>query len=140
VLKNTLIICLLLNVLACTSGLHGGRRLNLSPLFFYDNNPQEDITRLELLGPLFSRERAAEQSLTVIAPFFYWLKKKESLDSEFLYPLGRYFRNAEGSRFNLVPFSRARRQLPEDSSESTFFPVFWGKTAKGEAYGGVFPL
>lgn len=140
VLKNTLIICLLLNVLGCTSGLHGGQRLNLSPLLFYDNNPQEDITRLELFGPLFYREVARDKSLTVVAPFFYWLKDKESLDTEFLYPLGRYGRNAEGSRFNLLPFSRARRQLPEGSSEFTFFPVFWGKTAKGETYGGVFPL
>ncbi len=139
------IICLALLtgvVLAgCTTTSRGERRLNLSPLLFYSNNPETDEGQLEVLGPLFSRERAGEATLTTLAPFFYYLTQGYDVEAEFLYPFGQYKTGGGHSRFNLIPLSSFRRDtLPAGASSWQFFPFYGGRSSTGARYGGVFPL
>ncbi|MBW1987521.1 MAG: hypothetical protein JRI50_09930, partial [Deltaproteobacteria bacterium] len=61
----------LLSLGACVPGPQGGQRLNLAPLVFYSHDPQDEVTRLELLGPLFSREQTPAVTTTV-TPLFCW--------------------------------------------------------------------
>jgi hypothetical protein len=84
---------------------------------------------------------AGPNSLTTLAPLFYVLKYGGiSTRSEFLYPLGHFYRNVEDERVNLVPLVRHRQELSGGPTETQVFPFFWGRTAGGETYGGVFPL
>jgi hypothetical protein len=142
VLKKCLLLLLTLNLLACTAGPQPGRqRLNLSPLLYYSSNPEGEVTRLEILGPLFSREVAGPNAITTLAPLFYVLKHgQESTSAEFFYPLGHYYHNAEEQRFNLLPLIQQRQEPSGGPTETQIFPFFWGRTAGGETYGGVFPL
>jgi len=127
----------LLSLGACVPGPQGGQRLNLAPLVFYSHDPQDEVTRLELLGPLFSREQTAAVTTTV-TPLFCWQSWREIQEVEFLYPLGRYRRDPSGTRFNFLPLSRYRDM--GEANEFQFFPFFGGRTAAGVPYGGIFPL
>jgi hypothetical protein len=142
VLKKILLLALALNLLTCASGPQPGRqRLNLSPLFYYSSSPQDKVTRIEILGPLFSREVAGDNSLTTLAPLFYVLNYGQaSTSAEFLYPLGHYYHSAAEQRFDLPPLIRQRHELSGGPTETQIFPFFWGRTQDGDAYGGVFPL
>ena len=65
-LRRRLLVVLLgllagLLLTGCTTTSQGERRLNLSPFLFYSEDPQADRSRLEILGPLFSRERAGDR-------------------------------------------------------------------------------
>ena len=125
----------------CTTTARGERRLNLSPLLFYSEQPEGDQSQLELLGPLFSWERAGGATLTTLAPFFYYLTQGDNLEAEFLYPFGHYKTGGGHSRFNLIPLSSFRQDhLPEGASSWQFFPFYGGRTSRGEGYGGVFPF
>jgi hypothetical protein len=125
----------------CTTTSQGERRLNLSPFLFYSEDPQADRSRLEILGPLFSRERAGAVSLYTVAPLFYYLTEGSAIEAEFLYPFGQYKTGSGDTRFNLIPFSSYRNEaLPEGASSWQFFPLYGGRTSKGESYGGVFPF
>ncbi|OPX20751.1 MAG: hypothetical protein BZ151_02450 [Desulfobacca sp. 4484_104] len=135
---HLILFLVILNLWACVPGPQGGQRLNLTPLVFYSHDAQEQTTRWELLGPLFSREQTTNTTITTLAPLFYWQTGKEVQELEFLYPLGRYRQDPVGQRFNFLPLSRSR-QGP-GVNEFQFFPFFWGRTADGVPYGGVFPL
>jgi hypothetical protein len=125
----------------CTTTSQGERRLNLSPFLFYSEDPEADRSRLEILGPLFSRERAGATSLYTVAPLFYYLTEGSATEAEFLYPFGQYKTGSGDIRFNLIPFSSYRNEvLPEGASAWQFFPLYGGRTATGERYGGVFPF
>jgi hypothetical protein len=125
----------------CTTTSQGGRRLNLSPLLFYNEEPQADRSQLEILGPLFSRQRTGATSLYTIAPLFYYLSEGGAIEAEFLYPFGQYKSGAGDTRFNIIPLSSYRNDaLPDGASSWQFFPLYGGRTSKGESYGGVFPF
>ncbi|MBM4289328.1 MAG: hypothetical protein FJ135_14505 [Deltaproteobacteria bacterium] len=125
----------------CTTTSQGERRLNLSPLFFYSEAPGADRGRVEILGPVFSREWFGPTTLTTVAPLFYVLSKDgEGVEAEFLYPFGQYKSGGGDTRFNIIPFSSYRDELPEGASSFQFFPFYGGRTSKGERYGGIFPL
>lgn len=130
----------LLALLGCVSGPQGGRRLNLMPLLFYSSNPSQDTARLELLGPLFSRERVGTDTITTLAPLLCWRERGARREGEFLYPLGWYRREPAGSRFSFLPFSRYHQERPGGGTDGQFFLLFWGRTPAGAAYGGLFPL
>jgi hypothetical protein len=125
----------------CTTTSQGGRRLNLSPLFFYSEEPEADRSRLEILGPLFSRDQAGSTFLYTVAPLFYYLSEGSATEAEFLYPFGQYKSGASDTRFNIIPFSSYRNEvIPEGASTWQFFPFYGGHTSTGERYGGVFPF
>lgn len=125
----------------CTTTSRGERRLNLSPLLFYSADPAAEQSQLEILGPLFSRERAGDATLTTLAPFFYYLIQGYDVEAEFLYPFGQYKTGGGQSRVNLIPISSFRNDaLAEGASSWQFFPFYGGRTSTGAAYGGVFPL
>ena len=125
----------------CTTTSRGERRLNLSPIFFYSENPGTDQSRFEVLGPLFSRERAGSTFLYTLAPLFYYLNAGDTVEAEFLYPFGQYKTGASDTRFNIIPFSTYRSEpLPEGASSWQIFPFYGGRTSQGEGYGGMFPF
>ncbi len=125
----------------CTTTSRGEQRLNLSPVFFYSDNPKTEQSRFEVLGPLFSRDRAGSDYLYTVAPLFYYLSRGNTIESEFLYPLGQYKSGSSDTRFNIIPISRLRQDvIPEGASNWQFFPFYGGRTSKGEGYGGMFPF
>jgi hypothetical protein len=125
----------------CTTTSQGERRLNLSPVFFYSDNPETDQSRFEILGPLFSRDRAGSTYLYTLAPLFYYLSAGNAVEAEFLYPLGQYKSGSSDTRFNIIPFSTYRNEvLPEGASSWQLFPFYGGRTSQGESYGGMFPF
>ncbi|AEB08751.1 hypothetical protein [Desulfobacca acetoxidans] len=125
----------------CTGTPQGGRRLNLSPLLFYSEEPAVGRSRMELLGPIYSRQRDGGSTLTTVAPLFYiWRNGDGGTETEFLYPLGHYKTSGGDSRFSIIPFSAWTEELPEGASTWQFFPFYGGRTSGGEAYGGIFPL
>jgi hypothetical protein len=138
-----LIIVLLAGLLlgGCTTTSRGERRLNLSPVFFYSDNPETDQSRLEILGPLFSRDQAGSTFLYTFAPLFYYLSADGSIEAEFLYPFGQYKSGDGNTRFNIIPLSSYRNEvLPQGASAWQFFPFYGGRTSQGEGYGGIFPF
>lgn len=138
-----LFLCLLLGLIlaGCTTTSRGERRLNLSPLFFYSEDPAADRSRIEVLGPLVSRERAGDMSLFTVAPLFYYLREGGNVEAEFLYPFGQYKSGGGDTRFNIIPFSSYRgEKIPEGASNWQMFPFYGGRTSKGERYGGMFPV
>ena len=125
----------------CTTTSRGERRLNLSPVFFYSDNPETDQSRFEILGPLFSRDRAGSTFLYTFAPLFYYLNEGNAIEAEFLYPFGQYKSGSSDTRFNIIPFSTYRHEvLPEGASNWQLFPFYGGRTSQGEGYGGMFPF
>ncbi len=131
---------MLVTAAACVSTPPGGTRLNLAPLVFYAQEPQTDASRLELLGPLFAWERCGSASEFTLAPLFFWRTSPDLQEAHFLYPLGRYLKTGEHARFNLAPWGTFREELPAGAQFFQFFPLFGGRTAAGEPYGGIFPL
>jgi len=124
----------------CVAGPTGGTRLNLAPLVVYEEEPRTESTRLELFGPLFRWERAGAEMGFTLAPLWDWRQGPDRREAYFLYPLGRYLQTEAATRFNLAPWGTVREELPAGAQAFQFFPVFWGRTAAGEPYGGVFPL
>ncbi len=95
----------------CTTTSRGERRLNLSPVFFYSDNPETDQSRFEILGPLFSRDQAGSTFLYTFAPLFYYLNEGNAIEAEFLYPFGQYKSGSSDTRFNIIPFSTYRNEV-----------------------------
>jgi hypothetical protein len=84
------------------------------------------------LGPLISYEEEGEQSHVTVRPF---LSSYDSPDDyTLLFPLGKS--TPEKSYF--VPFYM--RHAGECEHDTALFPFFWGETADGRSYGGVFPF
>ena len=125
----------------CTTTSRGERRLNLSPVFFYSDNPGTDQSQFEILGPLFSRYQAGSTFLYTFAPLFYYYTEGNTVEAEFLYPFGQYKSGSSDTRFNLIPISTLRNDFtPEGASNWQFFPFYGGRTSQGETYGGMFPF
>lgn len=136
-----LAVCGLLLLLGgCVATPQGGERLNLWPLLCYQADPGTETLEVEILGPLLSWHRRGPSRSFTLAPLFYLNREGEdSSTAEFLYPLGQYRRQGPEAHFNLVPLSNWR--VEEDGATSgQLFPFFWGRTAGGQAYGGIFPL
>lgn len=130
----------LLLLAGCVTTPTGGSRLNLWPLLVYQQEPATAAAHLELIGPLVSWDRQEEQTTLTVAPLFYWQKQGAAdLAAEFLYPLGQYRRQGRAGRSNFIPLGGGRWEA-EGASSGHFFPFFWGRTAAGAAYGGVFPV
>jgi len=124
--------------------LAGESRVNLWPLFFYARSP--GVERLEALGPLFYRYRNGRESSVSLRPLVSWVNRRDSgeRDLYFLSPLGHYHAEGTWRHLRLVPLFSYDWETGEKestpASSHTYFPVFWGRTAEGEGYWGVFPI
>ena len=82
-----------------------------------------------------------------IRPFIYTTThaSRDLERTEFLYPLGRHYREEGDRKLYVVPFTLHKDEVTypsEGRREKAYslLPVFWGETDTGEKYGGVFPL
>jgi hypothetical protein len=115
------------------------------PLFSYDTFGEQK--EVEVLGPLFLWKEDREGTEWGIRPFVYRTKypSQELLRWEFFYPLGKYQRKEGDSKVYLVPFSLFKDEVTSSAPEkrernSSILTAFWGRTDKGESYGGFFPI
>lgn len=121
-------------------------RFNLWPFFFYARS--QEATRLELVGPFIYRYRNGKESSLSFRPLFAWVNHPSpgERDLYFLSPLGHYHAEGTYRHFRLVPLISYDWKVEEEkggqgqAKSRTLFPIFWGRTAEGETYGGIFPI
>lgn len=96
------------------------------------------------IGPFYSYHSSPEKTEWALRPLVSkYVDKKEGIcEYQFLYPLGRYKRSGEGRTVQFIPFVKSKKCFHEENktTSSEYFPFFWGKTKKGEPYGGFFPF
>jgi hypothetical protein len=115
------------------------------PLFSYYT--AEGQKELEVLGPVFAWREAKQGTEWGLRPFVYrtHYPSQELRRWEFLYPLAKHQLKEGDSKFYLVPFSLFRNEVTSSAPEkrernSSILTAFWGRTDKGESYGGFFPI
>lgn len=120
------------------------KRVNVEPLFFLRTDKTEDI---EGLGPFFSYSLDDRDETWAVRPLISYQRDRSTNVEEwqFLYPLGKYRLTPEEREIHFLPLLSSRKELKKPAEEGLekrfdLFPVFWGKTKKGESYGGVFPV
>ncbi|MCX7965810.1 MAG: hypothetical protein N2596_04215 [Syntrophorhabdaceae bacterium] len=84
------------------------------------------------LGPIFSYKRDEKSTALTIRPLFSYDSRDGGV-YRYIYPLGKS--TEEFSYF--VPFYMRRKE--DDKGYTSIFPLFWGKSEKGE-YAGIFPI
>ncbi|MFH1625593.1 MAG: hypothetical protein ABID54_10650, partial [Pseudomonadota bacterium] len=142
---GTIALLLIILVSGCATSLTNNRRLNMEPLFSYNEDIDRESTELDAVGPFFTFQSKPKQEEYGFRPFFYVRKKKEEhfKEIEYLYPLGKYRKTDQERVFQFIPLFSSHKDLTEETkkpSDFGFFPVFWGKDENGESYGGLFPL
>ncbi len=93
----------------------------VGPFIFYKSSKEEEAFGLR---PLFSKTRD---------------KEKGNIRWDVLYPLSR-FQSGEKNQNYFIFFYRSDSRKRKGEKWFYLFPLFWGKTAKGQTYGGVFPF
>jgi len=120
------------------------KRVNLWPFVVYSENKVNKIERLEIAGPFFYKYSYPEENGTSFRPFYSSVTKLGEKKIFFLSPLGIYKANNETTTLKIVPLiNKTWVKIPEEREENKhfdFFPIFWGKTAQNETYGGFFPI
>ncbi len=127
------------------------KRVNLWPLGVYSKNKIYHSKRLELLGPFIYKYQLEKEEGVSLRPLFSSVKtfssEKEPLEKRiyFLAPLGLYFSDNETTTFKLIPLinQKIEKTPIKEEKEGTkweYFPIFIGKTAEGDTYGGIFPI
>jgi len=148
-LTKSLIPSLLIAFFALSSLSHAyedsvEKRLNLWPLTVYSKHKVKKYERKEFLGPFIYQYRFEEENGTSFRPLVSYVKAPEEKKAYFLSPLGLYRSDNETSTYKLIPLINRRidKVEPEEKEGSKweYFPVFWGKTAYNETYGGFFPI
>lgn len=91
------------------------------PLIFYTNSKNREIFGLR---PLFSKVLQ---------------KTNGNIRWDLLYPLSR-FQSGKKDQNYFILFYRTDSYKNKKEKRFYFFPFFWGKTAQGKTYGGVFPF
>lgn len=116
---------------------YGYESFSLWPLLNYEEE-EEGTKRLEILGPFLFWKKGPDGSQWGLRPFLsgHFDRNKERID--FLYPLGRFERKEGEWRSFFFPVFKAYSE--EDSSFFSLFTLFWGRSEKGDTYGGLFPL
>ena len=130
-------VLLLIGVLLLFPASGEGKGFSLWPLL---NLSQEgERVEVQALGPLLFYEKDSQGLRWGIRPLFSFSHTQEGSRYDLLYPLGKYEAREERKKFYLVPLS-LRREDPSEGEDFALFPFYWGRTAEGERYGGVFPL
>ena len=115
------------------------------PFFsYYTSEGQKEV---EILGPLFLWKEDIEGTEWGIRPLVYRTHhpSQELLRWEFLYPVGKYQLKEGDRKSYLFPASASRNEVTSSRPEKrernyAILTAFWGRTDKGESYGGFFPI
>lgn len=137
-----LVVFLLIILVGCATSFTDSRRLNVGPLFDYDEDVDKGAVELDALGPFFTFKSKPGEEEYGFRPFFYVRGKKEDYFKEidYLYPLGKYRKTDKEKVFRFVPLFSSHKDVTDGSSDFGFFPVFWGTDEEGDSYGGLFPI
>lgn len=113
--------------------------LNLWPLLYWRHNPIRGTTRFNLLGPIIRIEETPKEKSFALSPLYYRRENKETGDvvSEFLWPYGSFKRKDGEEETRLSPIFESDK---DESPRFDIFPFYAGRSSKGEAYGGLFPI
>ncbi len=122
-----------------------GSTLYLWPLVRYWTDSEKARSTLRILGPLIYRKKGVEEGEFALRPLFYWEKngKEDSLQVEYLYPLGKFRREGARTKHYIVPFTVSNEEKVDGKKGekySAILIVFRGQTEDGEGYWGVFPF
>ncbi|MEW6218174.1 MAG: hypothetical protein AB1634_01385 [Thermodesulfobacteriota bacterium] len=141
--RAALVLALALLAPACGASRQQGAGQPLLPAAA----PGLDICRNEAVAPpLVSRLHCPGRPTLVVAPLLSWSRQPDTSGTQdtirFLYPLGRWQDGPAGQELTFIPAVDAAWPATADqaAAASTFFPLFWGRTAGGERYGGLFPV
>ncbi|MBA2848392.1 hypothetical protein G4V39_03800 [Thermosulfuriphilus ammonigenes] len=121
----------------------GLERINLSPFYFHQKNPETGVEETEILGPFWYSFRTREASGWALRPLASFWRLPQRKEFQFLYPLGRYWKSPDRHRFVLIPLFATDLDLEGEENpprHRSYFPIFWGQDAKGRSYWGVFPF
>lgn len=120
------------------------KRFNLWPIVVYSKNKVKSYERLEALGPFLYRYKFEEETGTSIRPIYSSVESPEEKRAYFLSPLGLYKSDNETTTLKFIPLVNKKiEKTPKEGEEGSkweYFPIFWGKTAQNETYGGLFPI
>lgn len=120
------------------------KRINLWPLVVYSKSKNENIERIEILGPFIQKYRFKDEKGFSLRPIYSSVEEKEEKRAFFLSPLGLYKSDNETSTFKLIPLinQKVEKEATEEKEGKKweYFPIFWGRTANNETYGGFFPF
>jgi hypothetical protein len=115
------------------------KRLNLWPLLYYSHNPLSGTTQFNLLGPIVRIEETPKEKSFALSPLYYRRENKKTGDAvvDFLWPYGSFTRREGEEETRLSPIFESDK---DESPSFEFFPIYGGRSSKGEAYGGIFPI
>jgi hypothetical protein len=120
------------------------KRYNFWPLGVYSKNKIRGYERKEFLGPFIYKYQFESENGTSYRPFYSSVEQPDTKKAYFLSPLGVYSSDNETTTFKLIPLINKKiEKVPSEEKEGSkweYFPVFFGKTAQNETYGGVFPF
>lgn len=120
------------------------KRLNLWPLVVYSKSKSENIERIELLGPFIQKYNLKDEEGLSLRPIYSSVEEKDEKRAFFLSPLGLYKSDNETTTFKLIPLINQKIEKTaleeKEGKKWEYFPIFWGKTANNETYGGFFPF
>lgn len=137
--------------LACLAAAGcAGPRVNAWPLLFRETRVVDGrpVTRVDLIGPLFSIENGPDRLYHVLRPLYNYERNKVDGASrtQFLWPLG-LSRNRPGEQTlaRFLPLfqhvTTQRKETGEKTTHGMVIPLaFWGNVAGLGPYFAVFPL
>ncbi|NDY42554.1 hypothetical protein G3N55_06825 [Dissulfurirhabdus thermomarina] len=119
--------------------------LNLSPLFYRLSWPGRDFSETEAVGPVFLHYSGpgAGTSGWALRPLCSYSRTPGKRVFEFLYPLGNWQETENGRRWRFIPLFTGQSGAEAKAGAGTrhhLWPAYWGTTADGRGYGGLFPL
>jgi hypothetical protein len=133
-------------ILACTACAHSGpRHLNIWPLVYYHEDTVDQTTTLSVLTPIIYYHRGKEGHEFSVRPIFS-IARDDAADStvvDILYPLIKYKKYGADENFRVFPIIRdTKADIAPDKTRIAhdYFPLYWGRSEDGKAYGGLFPV
>lgn len=114
-------------------------KINLWPFLYYQQDPVGQTKEFNLLGPFIRFGETPKESYFALSPLYYTRTEKKTKDAEadFLWPYGSFKRRGGDEETRLSPFFESDK---DDSPRWGLFPIYGGRSSKGESYGGVFPF
>lgn len=115
------------------------KRLNLWPFLYYRHDPVGDTYQFNLIGPMLRFGGTPEEETFALSPLLFSRKDKKTGDSvtEFLWPYGHFKSEGGETETRLLPFLEGDK---DESPSFGIFPIYGGRSSKGEGYGGIFPI
>ncbi len=116
-------------------------KYGFSPLFGVLKVRDPVYSSFQAVGPFIFSESSEKLDVCGLRPLFSKKVEKDrgNVRWDLLYPLSR-FQSGKKNQNYFVLFYRSDTYHESDEERFYFFPFFWGKTAEGKSYGGVFPF